>query len=76
MARPLALVLLLTLPAVTAEPDLIEEGLAAVRPRAIEERWRLVPWRTSLSAAFEEAKERKLPVFFFGYDGILGSGNC
>jgi len=74
--RGLPIVLLFPLCALAAEPDAIEEALAAVRPRATEERWRLVTWRTSLSAALEEAGKIDRPVFFFGYDGILGSGNC
>jgi hypothetical protein len=57
-------------------PDPVGEALDAARLRPAEERWRLVPWRTSLAAGLAEAKERNLPLFLFGYDGILGSGNC
>jgi len=74
--RCLPMLLLLSLCAPAADPDAIEKSLAAVRPPATEERWRLVPWRSSLSAALEEARKVDRPVFFFGYDGILGSGNC
>lgn len=61
-----------------AEPgkDEIEGILAKVRSRPEEERWRLVPWQHSLKKGFEAAKASNRPLFFFGYDGILDTGNC
>ncbi len=65
-----------TTPGGSTESGPIEKVLKTVRPRAAEQRWRLVPWHTSLSRAFAVAKKQGKPLFFFGYDGVLGSGNC
>lgn len=57
-------------------PDNVEQILAQVRPRPDEERWRLIPWGESLTQALLAAKDQNKPVFYFGYDGILDTGNC
>jgi hypothetical protein len=52
------------------------ETIARIRATDAEERWRLIPWRDSLVEAFAVARKERKPVFFFGYDGILDTGNC
>lgn len=54
----------------------IESAMAWARPRREEEGWRFVPWRRSLVAALDEARESKKPVFYYGCDGIIESGSC
>lgn len=75
--------LLLTLASVlpvqrsSQDPDaaFIEAGLARARATAAEMRWRLVPWMRSLGKALARGKKENKPVFYFGYDGVLDSGN-
>ncbi len=62
--------------AVLLQADPIEEALAKARPRPGEERWRLIPWIDSFKKGLEAAKKGKKPLFFFGYDGVLETGNC
>jgi hypothetical protein len=59
-----------------AAVDPIDAAIALARPREQEERWRLVPWHDSLVGALEVARERRRPVFYFGYDGTLDDGFC
>ncbi len=50
--------------------------LDEVRPRAEEERWRAIPWSTSVTDTLARAKAEHRAVFLFGYDGLLDTGNC
>ncbi len=70
MSRAILLLLVL------GQTDPLEEALARVRPRPEEERWRLIPFLPSLQKAFEAASRENKPVFLFGYDGVLDTGNC
>ncbi len=54
----------------------VSAALSRARPRADEERWRLIPFGDSLVEALAIAKRERRPVFFFGYDGILDNGYC
>ena len=56
--------------------DPVDATLRLARPAPSEERWRLIPWHTSLTAALREAARIERPVFYFGYDGVLDVGNC
>jgi hypothetical protein len=58
-----------------AEPDQIEAALRATRTTPAEMRWRLIPFMPSLRAALALGAEQGKPVFFFGYDGELDTGN-
>ena len=75
VASALALALALPLAPVRAQ-DPIDATLRLARPEPSEERWRLIPWRTSLTDALREGARVERPVFYFGYDGILDVGNC
>jgi hypothetical protein len=72
-ASPLALSLLAL---ATPQDDPIGSAIASTRPTAAEERWRLVPWLDSVTEALERARREQRPVFLFGYDGDLDTGNC
>lgn len=56
--------------------DPLAKAMAEIAPRSDEERWRLIPWSTSLTDTLEQARESGRPVFLFGYDGVLDTGNC
>ena len=53
-----------------------KDTIARIRATDDEERWRLIPWKDSLVEAIAVAQETRKPVFFFGYDGVLDTGNC
>jgi hypothetical protein len=55
--------------------DAIDAAIGATRATAAEERWRTIPWLTSLRAALQRGQTESKPVFFFAYDGILDTGN-
>jgi len=50
-------------------------ALARSQPTQAELRWRLVPWMRSLRQALAAGSRTGKPVFYFGYDGILDTGN-
>lgn len=56
--------------------DPIADALQAIRATADEDRWRTIPWRESLTDTLAEAKAAGRPVFLFGADGDLWTGNC
>jgi hypothetical protein len=58
------------------QSDEIEQSLSLARARPAEQRWRSIRWVDSLHDAFERAAAEGKPVFYFGADGILASGNC
>jgi hypothetical protein len=72
---PLALLALSTLPALTqpADPPLDDTLYAgyrdAIAPRAEEERWRAIPWRTSYWEAVKEGNQAGKPVFLWTMNG-------
>jgi hypothetical protein len=68
-------VVLASLTPASAAQDAIAEAIGATRATAAEERWRAIPWLTSLRVALERGKAESKPVFFFAYDGILDTGN-
>lgn len=43
----------------------LDAKVAAVLPKAEEDRWRQVPWRTNLMAAREEAQNARKPIFLW-----------
>ena len=54
--------------AVAGEPSL-DQRIAAVLPRADEEKWLAVDWRSELAAARFEANEARKPLFLWLMDG-------
>jgi len=62
-------------PLAAQNADPIAMALARSQPTQAELRWRLVPWMRSLRQALAAGSRTGKPVFYFGYDGILDTGN-
>ncbi len=76
LIRTVLMTSLCSLQLAAAPADSLAEGVAAVRATDGERRWRLIPFGDSLAAALKEGQERNRPIYFFGGDGVLDSGNC
>jgi len=74
----------LAVPATTVLPaqaaavhaDEIDTVFARARPTDREARWRLIPWRATLTRALAEAEHVRKPVFVVLADGWFPSGTC
>ncbi len=76
MPRPLLFLLTLACGGSAVAGDDLDDAIAAVRPTNAERRWRLVPMLDSFAAAFARGEHENKPIYYFGVDGILDSGNC
>lgn len=54
----------------------LDAAFAAAQPTADEARWTLVPWRTSLTDALDEAKRTGKPIYLYVNDGDVETGRC
>lgn len=63
---------------VHAQPrhDGVADVLAHARATPAERRWRNVPWEASITEALKKARATGKPLFFFGGDGDVDTGNC
>jgi hypothetical protein len=67
--RALAPLVLLAALGIARADDSLDARIKAVLPRADEERWLRVPWRSDLAQGRFEANESGKPIFLWLMDG-------